>query len=399
MPELNDLTIMRIVYKLPAIILIFSILIIFSCDDNDGVPNLRTNIDYNLATSETPYSGLFVDANGQSTVDLFEGNTRLKMFQALNYYATSSVSANAKIDAGKLKNMFANSSGPFSDIATSTISVSGSELNNAGFQLKNVTASSKSSVEAEAVKTKIESLFDEIAVASNSITSTASKGNAGKLGSYLVDAKGIELAQIIQKSLIGSLQLDYIGNVLLNEGVNADNHKLVGDKNYTALEHNWDVAYGMLTLNPIYLHGATNDVRNTIEFAAGSYIWEYNKAQFANIYPAYLKGRIAIVNNDKTELQKQTTFIRTEFEKTIASAALGYLDKWKSGTTDATRAHAIGEGAGFIYSLRFATLHNADAAFSDGILNNLLGSANGFWDLDVSRINAASDAIKAKFNL
>jgi hypothetical protein len=340
-----------------------------------------------------------VDANGQSTVDLFEGNTRLKMFQALNYYATSSVSANAKIDAGKLKNMFANSSGPFSDIATSTISVSGSELNNAGFQLKNVTASSKSSVEAEAVKTKIESLFDEIAVASNSITSTASKGNAGKLGSYLVDAKGIELAQIIQKSLIGSLQLDYIGNVLLNEGVNADNHKLVGDKNYTALEHNWDVAYGMLTLNPIYLHGATNDVRNTIEFAAGSYIWEYNKAQFANIYPAYLKGRIAIVNNDKTELQKQTTFIRTEFEKTIASAALGYLDKWKSGTTDATRAHAIGEGAGFIYSLRFATLHNADAAFSDGILNNLLGSANGFWDLDVSRINAASDAIKAKFNL
>jgi hypothetical protein len=390
---------MRTDIRLLSITLIFSALTLSSCDNNDGIPNLRTKIDYNLASSSTPYSELFADANGQTTVDLFEGNSRLKMFQALNYYATSSISANAKIDAGKLKNMFANTSSPFSDISTSTISVSGSELNSSGFQLKNVTATSKNSVEAEAVKTKIESLFDEISTASNSVTNTASKGNAGKLGSYLVDAKGIELAQIIQKSLIGSLQLDYIGNVLLDEGLNADNHKLVGDKNYTALEHTWDVAYGMLTLNPIYLQGATNDVRNTIEFGAGSYIWEYNKAEYANIYPAYLKGRIAIVNNDKTELQKQATFIRTEFEKAIASAALGYLGKWKSGTTDAIRAHAIGEGAGFIYSLRFATLHNADAAFSDGILNNLLGSANGFWDLDASKINAASDAIKAKFNL
>jgi hypothetical protein len=399
LPKLNDLTDMHINCKFSCTTLFFSILTLFSCNDNDGIPSLRSKIDFKEVSSSTTYSDLFNDANGQSTVDLFEGNTRLKMFQALNYYATSSVSANTKIDASKLKNMFANVSNPFSDITTSTILVSGSELNSSGFQLKNITATSKNSTEAEAVKAKIESLFNEIATASNSIANTASKGNAGKLGSYLVDTKGIELAQIIQKSLIGSLQLDYIGNVLLNEGLNADNHKLVGDKNYTALEHNWDVAYGMLTLNPIYLQGATNDVRNTTEFAAGSYLWEYNKAQFANIYPAYLKGRIAIVNNDKTELQKQATFIRTEFEKTIANAALGYLDKWKTGTTDATRAHAIGEGAGFIYSLRFATLHNVDAAFSDNILNNLLGSANGFWDLDASKINTASDAIKAKFNL
>jgi hypothetical protein len=385
--------------KITAITLIFSILTFDSCDDSDGLPNLRTSISYNIATPETPYPQLFSDASGQSTVDLFEGNTRLKMFLALNYYTTSSISANSKIDAVKLKNMFANSGGAFADINTSTISVSGSELNSSGFQLKNAVGSSKGSAEAEIVKAKIESLFDEIAIASNSVSSTASKGNAGKLGLYLVDTKGIELAQIIQKSLIGSLQLDYIGNVLLNEGLNADNHKLVGDKNYTALEHNWDIAYGMLTLNPIYLQGATNEARNTTEFGAGSYIWEYNKAQFANIFPAYLKGRIAIVNNDKAELQKQATFIRTEFEKTIANAAIGYLDKWKTGSTDAARAHAIGEGAGFIYSLRFATLHKADAAFSDAILTNLLGSANGFWDLDAAKINAASDAIKAKFNL
>jgi hypothetical protein len=110
-------------------------------------------------------------------------------------------------------------------------------------------------------------------------------------------------------------------------------------------------------------------------------------------------GRAAIVNNDKAALQAQALFIRTQFEKAIAGAALGYLDKWKTGATDAARAHAIGEGTGFIYSLRFATIHQADAAFSDALLETLIGSPNGFWDLDVAKINAVSDAIKGKFNL
>jgi hypothetical protein len=147
------------------------------------------------------------------------------------------------------------------------------------------------------------------------------------------------------------------------------------------------------------LDNATADTRNTTEFGAGSYIWEYNKANFDKIFPAFLKGRAAIVNNDVAELQSQATFIRTEFEKTLANAALGYLGKWKTGSTDAARAHAIGEGIGFIYSLRFATIHNVDAAFSDGLINDLIGSTNGFWDLNADKINAASDAIKNKFNI
>ena len=118
-----------------------------------------------------------------------------------------------------------------------------------------------------------------------------------------------------------------------------------------------------------------------------------------------MKGRAAIVNNDRTELQAQATFIRTEMEKAVASAAIGYLEKWKTAvangnnSVEAVRAHAIGEGLGFIYSLRFATIHNADAAFSDGILTNLIGSTNEFWDLDATKINTASQAIKTKFNL
>jgi hypothetical protein len=368
----------------PKILLFLAAFGLFSCTE-DEEPNLRSSIDYSLITPATPYSQLFVDANGNTTVNLSEGNNRLRMFQALNYYSSSNVAANTPIEASKLKNLFSNTGSPFTDISTATISIIGAELNSSNVQLKNVTASSSSV--ASTVHARFESLFDQIAAASASVTSTATVGQAGKLGNYLVDAKGIEIAQVIQKSLIGALQLDYIGNVLMDEGLNADNHKLVGDQNYTELEHNWDVAYGMFTLNPIYLDSATDDSRHTIEFGAGSYMWEYNKANYAKIHPAYLKGRAAIVNNDKAELQTQATFIRTQFEKALASAALGYLEKWKTGTTDAARAHAIGEGLGFIYALRFATIHNVDAAFSDGILTGLIDSPNGFWDLDVTKVN------------
>ena len=371
---------------------------LFACSE-DEKPSLRTSIDYSLATAETPYSELFVDASGATTVDLNDGTDRHKMFQALNYYSSSSITANTQIDQTKLKNMFSNTGSPFTNISTSTISVVGADLNASDVQLRSVVASSKPDTEAEAVRTKIESLFAEIDAASDHVNATASLGVPGKLGTYLVDAKGIEITQIIQKSLIGALQLDYISNVLLNEGLNADNHSVVGDNTYTQLEHNWDEAYGLLTLNPIYLDGSTDDVRGTVEFAAGSYLWEYNKANYAKIYPAFLKGRVAIVNNDRGELQTQATFIRQEFEKAIAGAALGYLEKWKSGATDAARAHAIGEGLGFIYSLRFAELNGGDAAFSDGLIDGLVGSTNGFWDLNATKINTASDAIKAKFGL
>lgn len=383
----------------PKVLLLSAFLGLFSCDDENEKPSLRARIDYSTLTSETVYADLFVDASGASTVDFSEGNDRLQMFQALNYHSTSNISAETAIDAATLADMFSNTGNPFYDISTSTTNVSGEDLNSSNVQLRNVVGSSLPAAEAEAVREKIEGYFTEIQTASQSVTSTASQGVAGKLDKYLVDERGIEIAQVIQKSLIGALQLDYIGNVLLDEGLNADNTETVSDKNYTQLEHNWDEAYGLLTLNPIYLHGSTDATRGTTEFGAGSYIWEYNKANYAEIYPSFLKGRAAIVNNDREQYQAVATFIRTEIEKTIANAALGYLDKWKTGTTDAARAHAIAEGLGFIYSLRFATLHGGNAAFSDEILANLIGSANGFWDLDATKVNAASEAIKGKFNL
>jgi len=379
-----------------------------SCSDDDNPvveqPDLRTKIDYAKVTATTPYKALFIDAKGDTTVDLKSGNDRYKMFQALNYYLGGPIRDGKELDSTVIRNMFANTGNPFFDINSGAVKVTGTALNTSGVQLKDKTASSKTAAEAEATRKYLDQAISQIAIASKSVSKTAAKGVAGKLtngssSSYLVDAKGIEYGQIIQKGLIGALQLDYIGNVLLNKGLEADNKSLVSGQKYTALEHNWDEAYGLLTLSPVYLIGSTNSVRGTAEQFLGSYIWEYNQANYAKIHPAFVKGRAAIVNNDAAELKTQATFIRTEMERAIAQAAIGYLGKWKTATDDATRAHAMGEGLGFVYSMRFCAINGANAAFSDTVLLGLIGSPNGLWDLTAEKVSAATAAIQAKFKI
>lgn len=369
---------------------VLAALSIASCKKSeDAKPNLRASFDYAKLTATTDYSAAFVDSKNATTVDFTTGQNRYKMFQAINAYAGTATTT--IINANVLKNMLSNTGSPFTGTYV--------PLNTSGVQLRNIIASSKSTTEADAVRAKLDAEFATMATISQSNAAVAEKGKAGKLGTRLVDAKGLETVQIIQKSMIGSLQLDYIANVLLTKGLEADNYTPVSGKNYTQLEQNWDEAYALLTPSPIYLAGSTDAVRGTTEFALGSYVWEYNKANYAKIYPAFLKGRAAIVNNDLAELKVQANFIKAQFEIAIAKAAVGYLEKWGTRTTDADRAHDIGEGVGFIYSLRFANVNAADAAFSDGIITNLISTTGGFWDVTPAKIATATDAIKAKFKL
>ena len=385
-------------------------------DDDEQKVSIRAKFEYSKVTDTTTYSktnGLFVDASGKTTVDLTEGNVRYRMFQGIGTYNGRALNASEVLDSVKLKNLFSNTNSPFTS-QTNPAPVDFAALNSSGIQLRNVTASSWSAANAEVVRKKIESEFRSMAIISSSFGAVATEGSAGYLtnlqgtSKYLLDAKGIETAQIIQKSLIGAYQLDFIGNVLLNSGLEADNYSLVSGKNYTALEHVWDLAYSSLTLNSNYLRNSTNDVRGTTETFLGGYVWEYGKPthnaefNYTKILPAFLKGRVAIINNDKAELVKQAAVIRRTMEFAIANAAVNYLGK--SVTIDVqvsqgSKAHAFGEGLGFIYSLLFASVHGADAAFSDDILSGLVGSSNNFYNLTPIKTNAAIAKIKAKFGI
>lgn len=361
-----------------------------------SIGKFRDAMSYTSYNDSTPYKAAFV-VNGDTTADLTEGNDRFNMFRALAAYNSSANGATSTVvlDENVLKNMFSNMNAPF----TGTYAY----LNTSPFQMKNKTAGSVA--ESEAIKTRIESYFTKIAVASQSYDKTATEGQAGKVknnagtSAYLVDANGVEWGQVIAKSFIGAYQLDHICNTLLAEpSLSANNTQVVSGKKYSELEYNWDQAYANLTAKPYLYSGLT--ATSSGESQLGSYVWEYNKDGFKKIHPAFLKGRAAIVNGDKAVLTEQANLIRREFEKAVAAAASGYLQKVKDNATDpGARAHAYGEGLGFIFSLRFCKMNGADAAFSEELLNNVEFYSTGIWQLTSAEVDVAQTKIKSKFGL
>lgn len=354
--------------------------------------------------NSTSYETAFKNAAGESTVDRKDGRLRFLMLKSLDSTAKLPNANSVAITSTLLSNMFNNTGSPFGN----------SGLNTATVSLKDATA--KSTNNPAEVRATIEDYFVNIADASatavDNMTNdavnkdTARVGVAGRLyvpgatTKYLVDEKGLEYAQVISKSLIGALQLDYICNVLLSDNslTNADNTTLINSK-YTALQHRWDEAYGLLTTKDRYAQDATTASSGGESFL-GSYVWEYNKTAYPLIHVAFLKGRKAAVDGDRDAAKVQAQYIRRELEKSIAMAAIGYMVKYRNGTNNAQRAHAIGEGLGFIYSTRFCKFHGADAAFSDNVMDDLIfDSANGFWSLSPSKADAAISSLSAKFGL
>ncbi len=381
--------------RIYAATLFISTLGLASCSKDDEVvpttPALRSKMEYSALTGTTPYTTSFKAADGTSTVDLGTAAVRLDMFSELNsYMATVAVAAPATpatLDITKLRNLYTNTNAPFANAA----------LNTSGVQLRDKTAASFSDANAATVRAYMDAKLTELATASQSVNQVATPGTAGRLGRYLVDGKGFEVNQIIQKGLLGALLLDQIGNVLLTPAsLAADNAKVVAGKPYTEREHAWDLAYGYLTANATM----TTDIALTPRerFLAG-YLNEKNGPASPGVYLAFLKGRAAIVNNDEATLKAQADIIRTELEKTIAKSAVSYLNNWKAAADPAVKAHALGEGLGFIYSLRFCTKYGADAAFSDNVLNNLTAGPQGAWTMTNAQADAAVAAISTKFSL
>ena len=352
------------------LLLILALGITISCkkkDDPQPTPALRSSIDYSKLTPTTPYASLFVDEKGDATVDRTEGRNLLRMLNAIEAYCKSSVTNSVALDSTKLSNMFRNKSNAF--VAPYT------DLNALPYSLQKYSSASITMFSSKTTTDQdLEKMFGALAKASLSVGSTAGIGTAGVYNSsYLVDAAGVELGEVITKSLIGAVQIDYISNVLLFTGLNADNHQLVAGKNYTQLEHNWDVAYGLITANDIYALGATDAVANAGESLLGQAIWENNKNGYKQLYAAFLKGRTAIVNNDLNEVRSQALAIRYILEKGVGYSAGAYILATPQQAT-LVRSHPFSKGYGFIYATRFCFLHGGNVAFSQTYMTQLLNA-------------------------
>jgi hypothetical protein len=363
-------------------------LFLTSCKKDDKVdPVADLKIPYSSLTATTNYFETFKDASGVTTVSFDGQTTRISMLKELDTYIKTGISTN--LDAQKMKNMFRHENSPFTSAA----------LNAATDKtLISKTAQSFQATDADAERNRFIGYFDILAEVSTHHGNVASQGTAGLLDAkYLVNDKGFEYAQFVQKGMIGAMCLDQINNIYLGaEKMSADNAQPVSGKNYTALEHHWDEAYGYLTANEVYPKQDPADNTKWLEVFLGSYVRQVGPAVGGDpsaVFMAYLKGRAAIVNKDIPTRDAQIDLIRSSMEKAIATIAVSYLNKTKTATSDAAKFHSLSEGVGFLYSLRFAYNAKVNKAKSDALMAILMGKPNGFWDLTNADIDQVRDEI------
>lgn len=387
---------------------LFLVLALFSCDDNEGLPEVNAPSTYTF------------ERNGQSTVSFSGQTTRIKMAEELG-------SAFLDFDnttEALLLEMFRNDNGQGGDVNP----FQDADLNAATKRIKSKVAASQdlfatNATESAEIKAQFETWIsgqiNEIYPNRNQL---ATAGNAGQLAdgtsTRYVNAKGLEYNQAFTKSLISALMLDqmvnnYLSTAVLDDGSNQENNSqgvLEDGKNYTTMEHKWDEAYGYLFGN------ASNQADPLTELgSADGYLNKYlgrveGDDDFAGIaqdvFNALTLGRAAIVAQQYDVRDAQAAIIKQKLSEIIAIRAVYYLQQGKIALENeqyGTAFHDLSEGFGFVYGLRFT--HNSLSGTSffsrsevDQMIDDLYASANGFWDLDAATLDAISASIANKFD-
>jgi hypothetical protein len=345
-----------------------------------------------------PTSYLFNDANNISTIDVSGQKTRLIMLEQMG----SLMGGTNPVTEGTLLEMF--------DGTGFTVD----SLNTSGKRLSDKTAASvdyfsNNLAEKNDIINAFKLQLKEAAIA----TSANVEASAGIAGYYMdgskkryFSANGLEPQQVFLKGMMGACLMDqalngYLSAVKLDGGSTKENNTnrvLVSGKNYTEMEHFWDEAYG-------YIFANDNLTASPAVYKYwSSYINQVNadpnfNTLKDNIVKAFIKGRAAISNKDYTTRNTQIAIIKKELSKVPAVRAVYYMNegKVKLSTNNGKAAfHALSEGYGFIWALRFT--QNPDTKmpyFSkeevQALLDRLMKGKDGLYDVDY--LNSELDKI------
>lgn len=378
-----------------------------SCSSDDDV----------AVTTENPIiipQNYTFERGTSSTVNYEGQTTRLEMSAEL--LASFNDFDNASEQT--LANMFSNENAPFSSAALNTSSKS----------IKSKVAASTlyfsaNNVESAIIKNDFDGFIQEqMNVVKSNKDQLAEPGKAGQVASgskeRYVNGKGLELNQAFAKSLIGGLVLDqilnnYLSTGVLDEGDNRMNNKaeiVEEGTNYTTMEHKWDEAYGYLYGNPSIPSSDPNSVLNeSDDHLLFNYLGEVDGDEdfsglASSTFEAFKKGRAAIVAEDYVQRDLQAEIIKENLSKVIAVRAVHYLQGGKNDLAEqnyGSAFHALSEGYGFIYSLRFTNnpvtnMPYITKAQVDSYKEQLL-AGNGFWDVNAATLDTISEEIASAF--
>lgn len=364
---------MKIQNKLTSLFAIAILILFAACEDTD---------EPGPATIEVPSTYEFT-RNGESSVSYSGQTARLDMLTELKSYI-GTANTGATLDEQKLLDMFANENDPFSDAT----------LNESGKQLESKTFVS----DVEFFKDILAS-----AASASAATSDAAQGQAGLIArgpdqNILVDEKGWEYTQLIEKGMMGATFLHQIYNVYLTDskiGNDVENEELSEGKNYTAMEHHWDEAFGYWGVNTAFDSDGETRFWGKYTYGRESYL-----GSAAKLKDAFLKGRTAIVNKDYTERDAQRDVIYEEFELIAAATAIHYLNESITDLNNNEQGnlfHHASEGYGFIMALKYSPYKQITSAQIETILTEDLGTDGDFWTITVEGLNNAKATLVAAY--
>lgn len=352
-------------------ILLFSVIVIAtSCKKEDTAEPTPTPTPTGSSVPTT-YTFSNVNFSGQTT--------RLTMLDSISNYMKNG-NKGASLNATTMKNMYANTGNSFNN---STLDASGKQLKDKTYLADQV---------------YFESLFDSLAVVSQSGGNVGSSGVAGVVTSsvnsskkYLLNRNGIEYAQVIKKQLMGAVfYYQAIETYLAN--LPSDDNSVVVTGDGTAMEHHCDEAFG-------YLGVPVNFPTNLIDLRYwGEYTNEVNAAIASNtaLMNAFLKLRYAISTKDNATRDAQVIAVREQWERIVAASAILEMSEAKTNfADDAVRNHVLSEAIGFINALKYNSNKKISQTQIDAALAAL---GTNLYNISTTAIDNSITIINSVYN-
>ncbi|HVU57662.1 MAG TPA: DUF4856 domain-containing protein [Puia sp.] len=317
-----------------------------------------------------------------SNADSLDAKTTLSMLAEIETGINAGNTAGVTVDGAKLKSMFANTGGYFTDTVFNGATL---HLNTSGLQLKSGTLG--------AAQPLIEAILDSVDVASHTGQSAAS-GQAGvSTRKTLLGANGIFWRQYFTKVMMGVFIGHQIQDVYLGDSLNSN-------ISIAAKQHAWDQAFYLWCVpanfptnraGVKYWGSYTSQIDSGIAKPVTSLTGINSNPTLMN---AFLKGRAALANNDLATAQQQAAIIIPFFETMEAAAASHELNEAKGNLPNGAAAVAgnLSESLGFWTALQFNTHKKISDADYQAVLA-LYGS--NFYNITPAGIQAIQDKISS----
>ena len=361
----------------------FSLSLLFlavSCEKN----NVETN--ESLATPET----YIFERNGKSSVSYSGQTDRLNQLEEIKSKMQTADAGNLVLESDLLA-MYANANGD----ANGNFSFSSSK------QLKDKTFSLDQTYFEEILK----SAAAASAIGNNG--TLAANGQAGLISrssgsTILVDENGFEFTQIFEKGIMGGVFYYQIVNNYLTDakiGIGVDNITVDSVKNYTAMEHHWDEAFGYF--------GAPVDFSSEYQGSGSPRFWaKYSNSHdqvfgdFNNLFVnAYKRGRSAIVAKNHDVKNMDVAWLNIHFSSLAAASAIHYANQAKATTNQGDLLHVLSECYAFTRALRYLNLDTRPLtpAEVDALLTSTFN--DNLWDVTATDLNNLIDELSTTFEL